>query len=84
MQTLLVSVVLLGLAVAFSSPTSVLAVYVLLTMPSGLRRSVAFVGGWIATIALIGVIVVVFPATDFHSSHTTCSYWAPWWCSGGR
>ena len=73
MQTLLVSVALLGLAVAFSSPTSVLAVYLLLTMPSGLRRSVAFVGGWIATIGLIGVIVVVFPTTDFHSSHTTPS-----------
>jgi hypothetical protein len=72
-QTLLVSVALLGLAVAFSSPTSVLAVYVLLSMPSGLRRSVAFVGGWIATIALIGVIVVVFPSLDFHSSQTTPS-----------
>jgi hypothetical protein len=72
-QTLLVSVALLGLAVAFSSPTSVLAVYVLLSMPSGLRRSVAFVGGWIATIGLIGLLVVVFPSVDFHSSQTTPS-----------
>lgn len=73
MQTLIVSVALLGLAVAFSSPTSVLAVYVILAMPSGLRRAVAFVGGWVATIALIGVLVVVFPSFNFHSSRTTPS-----------
>ena len=73
MQTLLASVALLGLAVAFSSPTSVLAVYLLLTMPAGLRRSVAFVGGWIATIGLIGLIVVLFPSADFHSSRTAPS-----------
>jgi hypothetical protein len=72
-QTLLVSVALLGLAIAFSSPTSVLAVYVLLGMPSGVRRSIAFVGGWILTIVLIGAIVVVFPSVDFHSSRTTPS-----------
>ena len=73
MQTLIVSVALLGLAIAFSSPTSVLAVYVLLGMPSGVRRSVAFVGGWVMTIVLIGVLVVVFPSFDFHSSRTTPS-----------
>lgn len=73
MQTLLVSVALLGFAVAFSSPTSVLAVYLLLSMPAGLRRSVAFVGGWVATIGLIGLIVVLFPSVDFHSSRTTPS-----------
>jgi hypothetical protein len=72
-ETLLASVALLGLAVAFSSPTSVLAVYVLLGMPSGVRRAVAFVGGWVVTIALIGVVVVVFPALNFHSSRTTPS-----------
>jgi hypothetical protein len=72
-QTLIVSVALLGLAVAFSSPTSVLAVYVLLGMPSGVRRSVAFVSGWVATIVLIGVLVVVFPSFNFHSSQTTPS-----------
>jgi hypothetical protein len=72
-QTLTVSVALLGLAVAFSSPTSVLAVYVLLGMPAGVRRAVAFVTGWVLTIVLIGVLVVVFPAFDFHSSRTTPS-----------
>jgi hypothetical protein len=72
-QTLILSVALLGLAVAFSSPTSVLAVYVLLGMPSGVQRSVAFVGGWLLTIALIGVLVVAFPALNFHSSQTTPS-----------
>jgi hypothetical protein len=72
-QTLIVSVALLGLAVAFSSPTSVLAVYVLLGMPSGLQRSVAFVAGWLATILLIGVLVVVFPSFNFRTSHTTPS-----------
>jgi hypothetical protein len=72
-QTLTVSVALLGLAVAFSSPTSVLAVYVLLGMPAGVRRAIAFVGGWLLTIGLIGALVVVFPALDFHSSRTTPS-----------
>jgi hypothetical protein len=72
-QTLTVSVALLGLAVAFSSPTSVLAVYVLLGMPAGVRRAIAFVGGWLLTIGLIGAMVVVFPAFDFHSSRTTPS-----------
>src|SRR6185437_15294072 len=43
MQALIVSVVLLGLAVAVSSPTSVLAVLVILEMTSGVRRGVAFV-----------------------------------------
>jgi hypothetical protein len=72
-QTLIASVAVLGLAVAFSSPTSVLAVLVLLSMPSGLRRSYAFLAGWIVTIALIGVALVVFPALDFQSSRTTPS-----------
>jgi hypothetical protein len=72
-QTLIGSVALLGLGVAFSSPTSVLAVLVLLSMPSGLRRSYAFVAGWVATIALLGLLVVVFPNGDFHSSGTTPS-----------
>ncbi len=72
-QTLTASVALLGLGVAFSSPTSVLAVYVLLGMPAGVRRAAAFVGGWILTIVLIGVLVVVLPTFDFHSSQTTPS-----------
>jgi hypothetical protein len=73
LQALTVSVALLGLAVAFSSPTSVLAVLLLLGMPSGLRRSFAFLAGWLVTIALIGVVVVAFPSTNFSSSQTTPS-----------
>jgi Sap, sulfolipid-1-addressing protein len=72
-QTLIVSVVLLGLAVAVSSPTSVLAVVVILEMSSGLRRGVAFVAGWVAAIALFGVVLVLFPALDFQRSQTTPS-----------
>jgi Sap, sulfolipid-1-addressing protein len=73
MQTLILSVGLLGLAVALSSPTSVMAVLVLLAMPSGLRRAYAFLGGWLAAIALIGLAIVLFPALNFRSSHTTPS-----------
>lgn len=73
LETLIVSVALLGLGVALSSPTSVLAVLVLLGMPSGLRRSYAFVGGWLVTIGLIGVIVVAFPSANFRSSQSTPS-----------
>jgi hypothetical protein len=73
MEPLIVSVALLGLGVALSSPTSVLAVLVLLGMPSGLRRSYAFLGGWLATIGLIGVVVVAFPSANFGSSKSTPS-----------
>jgi hypothetical protein len=73
MQTLIVSVVLLGLAVAVSSPTSVLAVVVILEVTSGLRRGVAFVVGWVATIALFAVALALFPALDFQRSQTTPS-----------
>lgn len=72
-QSLIPSVALLGLAIALSSPTSVLAVYVLLGMPNGVRRAVSFVIGWLVTIALIGVLVVVLPEFNFKSSHTTPS-----------
>jgi hypothetical protein len=73
MQTLIVSVALLGLAVAVSSPTSVLAMLVILDMRSGIQRGVAFVVGWVATIALFGVVLVLFPAMDFQRSQTTPS-----------
>jgi hypothetical protein len=72
-QTLIVSVVLLGLAVAVSSPTSVLAVLVILEARSGVQRGVAFVIGWLATIALFGVVLVLFPALDFQRSQTSPS-----------
>ncbi len=72
-ETLIVSVAALGLAVAFSSPTSVLAVLVLLDLPSGIRRAIAFVIGWVVTIAVIGAVVVLVPALDFRTSQTTPS-----------
>ena len=58
---------------ALSSPTSVLAMLVLLEMRSGVQRGVAFVVGWLATIALFGVVLVLFPALDFQRSRTTPS-----------
>jgi hypothetical protein len=72
-SSLIPSVALLGLAVALSSPTSVLAVYVLLGMPQGARRALTFVIGWLAAIVLIGILVVVLPTFDFRNSQTTAS-----------
>jgi hypothetical protein len=45
-QTLIPIVLGLGLAIAVCSPVSVVTVIVLLTMPSGRRRAIAFVVGW--------------------------------------
>jgi hypothetical protein len=46
------------LAVAFTSPVSVVTVIVLLSMPSGLRRAIAFLCGWLVALAGIGLLVV--------------------------
>ena len=73
MQTLIVSVALLGAAVAVSSPTSVLAVLLLLDMRSGIQRGVAFVVGWVAAIAAFAVVLALFPSVDFQRSQTTPS-----------
>lgn len=74
MGTLLGEVAALGLAVAFTSPVSVVTVIVLLSMPSGLRRAIAFVCGWLAALAGIGLLVVfVLNGQDFGSRHTTPS-----------
>src|SRR2546421_399266 len=53
MGTLVAEVAALGLAVAFTSPVSVVTVIVLLSMPSGRRRAIAFVCGWL--IAIVGI-----------------------------
>jgi hypothetical protein len=45
MQTLIPIVLGLGLAIAVCSPVSVVTVIVLLTMPSGRLRAIAFVAG---------------------------------------
>ena len=65
---------LLGLAVAFTSPGSVVAVIVLLSMPQGLRRGLGFIIGWLIGIACIGVLVVfVAQSADFGSRSTSPS-----------
>jgi Sap-like sulfolipid-1-addressing protein len=64
----------LGLAVAVTSPVSVVTVIVLLSMPSGLRRAIAFVCGWLVALVGLGLLVVfVFHGQDFGSRHTTPS-----------
>jgi Sap-like sulfolipid-1-addressing protein len=73
-QTLIPSVLGLGLAIAVCSPVSVVTVIVLLTMPSGRRRAVAFVAGWILAIVAIAVVsVLVLQGQDFSSHRTTPS-----------
>ena len=71
MQQLLPTMAVLGLAVAFSSPVSVIAVIALVSMPHGLRRAIAFLVGWCGAIAVITAVVVLIPhGGDFRSSHT--------------
>jgi hypothetical protein len=72
--TLVAVVAALGLAVAFTSPVSVVTVIVLLSMPSGRRRSIAFLGGWLIAIGAIGAIMVfVLQGQDFASRSSTPS-----------
>src|SRR5205823_5736142 len=72
--TLVAEVAALGLAVAFTSPVSVVTVIVLLGMPSGRRRAIAFVCGWLVAIAGIGAIsVFVLHGQDFGSRSSTPS-----------
>jgi hypothetical protein len=74
MGTLVAEVAALGLAVAFTSPVSVVTVIVLLSMPSGRRRALAFVIGWLIAIAAIGAIAIfVLHGQDFGSKHSTPS-----------
>jgi hypothetical protein len=66
--TLVAEVAALGLAVAFTSPVSVVTVIVLLSMPSGRRRAIAFVCGWLVAIVAIGAIALfVLHGQDFGS-----------------
>lgn len=69
---------MLGLAIAVCSPVSVVTVIVLLTMPSGRRRGIAFVLGWILAIVAIAVVVVAAHGQDFSSHKTTPSRLASW------
>jgi drug/metabolite transporter (DMT)-like permease len=68
----------LGLAIAVCSPVSVVTVIVLLTMPSGRRRGIAFVLGWIVAIVVIAAVVVAAHGQDFSSHKTTPSRAASW------
>lgn len=74
MEALILSVLGLGLAVAVCSPVSVVTVIVLLSMPSGRRRAIAFVVGWLVAIVFIGAVsVLVLNGQDFSSKQTTPS-----------
>ena len=74
MATLVAEVAALGLAVAFTSPVSVVTVIVLLSMPSGRRRALAFLCGWLIAIAVIGALMVfVLHGQDFTSKSSTPS-----------
>src|SRR6476659_1643658 len=74
MGTLVAEVGVLGLAVAFTSPVSVVTVIVLLSMPSGRRRAIAFLCGWLLALAVIGTIMVfVLHGQDFASRSSTPS-----------
>jgi hypothetical protein len=78
-QSLIPTVIGLGLAVALCSPVSVVTVIVLLTMPSGRRRGIAFVLGWLVAIGMIGAVVVgLAQGQDFSSHQTTPSRAASW------
>jgi len=78
-QSLIPTVFALGLAIAFCSPVSVVTVIVLLTMPAGRRRGIAFVLGWLLAIAILAAIVVaVGQGHDFSSHKTTPSRTVSW------
>jgi Sap, sulfolipid-1-addressing protein len=72
--TLVAEVAALGLAIAFTSPVSVVTVIVLLSMPSGRRRALAFICGWLMALAGIGALTVfVLHGQDFSAKHSTPS-----------
>lgn len=74
MGTLIPEVAVLGLAVAFTSPGSVVTVILLLSMSSGLRRAIAFICGWLLAIGLLAVLMIfVLHGQDFSSKHSTPS-----------
>ena len=79
MQSLIPTVFGLGLAIAVCSPVSVVTVIVLLTMPSGRRRGIAFVFGWLLAIGVIAAVVVGFAhGQDFSTHQTTPSRATSW------
>ena len=74
MGTLIPEVAVLGLAVAFTSPGSVVTVILLLSMSSGMRRAIAFICGWLLAIGLLALLMIfVLHGQDFSSKHSTPS-----------
>ena len=74
MGTLIPEMAALGLAVAFTSPGSVVTVIVLLSMSSGRLRAVAFICGWVLALAVLAALMVlVLNGQDFGSTRTTPS-----------
>lgn len=64
----------LGLAVAFTSPGSVVTMIVLLSMSSPLKRAIAFICGWVLAIAVLALLMIfVLHGQDFSSKQTTPS-----------
>lgn len=62
-----------GLAIALTSPGSVVTVIVLLSMSSGLRRAASFICGWLLAIGVLLLLVLALQGQDFSSKHTTPS-----------
>jgi threonine/homoserine/homoserine lactone efflux protein len=74
MATLIPEVAGLGLAVAFTSPGSVVTMIVLLSMSSGLRRGLAFIAGWLLALLVLALLMIfVLHGQDFSSKQTTPS-----------
>jgi len=74
MASLIGAVLVLGLAVALTSPMSVVTVIVLLSLPRGRARAFAFVAGWLPAIGAIALLAeLVFHRGDFSSRHTSPS-----------
>jgi hypothetical protein len=64
----------LGLAVAFTSPGSVVTMIVLLSMSSPLKRAIAFICGWMLAIGVLALLMIfVLHGQDFSSKQTTPS-----------
>ena len=74
MGTLLAEVAGLGLAVALTSPVSVVTVIVLLSLPAGRRRGLAFLVGWLIALAVIAALMLfVLHGQDFGSRSSSPS-----------
>lgn len=71
MGTLTLEVAALGLAAAFTSPTSVLAAIALVSMSDGVRRGLAFLAGRVLAIGVLALFLVfVLQGQDFRAGHT--------------